>query len=258
MHSIVCPNGVRIAYHHEGSGDDVVVLLHGFTGTGKAHFAKEIPFLAPHMQIYAPDLRGYGASAPPQRVFGVDFYQNDAADMIAFITALNVGPVHLVGFSDGAEIALYIAATAPHLVRSALVWGVCGQITPEMVEMVHKWRPLSTWDERYPAWKAEIIALHGEAQFEPMVEGWILAADAILARGGDVLFGVAAQIEAPIMIVHGSEDTGNPIPMVTALANKIKRCQFLLLDGIGHDVQDEAPRELHQIMAEWYGFNEAV
>jgi hypothetical protein len=79
-----------------------------------------------------------------------------------------------------------------------------------------------------------------------MIEGWIEAADAILARGGDVLFGVATQIEAPVMIVHGSEDTGNPIPMVTALANKIRRCQFLLFDGIGHDVQDEAPRELHQ------------
>jgi pimeloyl-ACP methyl ester carboxylesterase len=84
------------------------------------------------------------------RVFGVDFYQNDAADMISFITASMSGPVHLIGFSDGAEIALYIAATAPHPARLGVGMGVCGQITPEMVEMVHKWRPLSTWTSATP------------------------------------------------------------------------------------------------------------
>ena len=120
MNSIVVQDGVRIAYAQFGTHGAPVVLLHGFTGTGVGHFPHEIPILAQTHVVYAPDLPGYGQSAPPHRVFGVDFYQRDAHHMIAFIRALNVGPVHLIGFSDGAEVALMIAALAPDIVQSEI------------------------------------------------------------------------------------------------------------------------------------------
>jgi valacyclovir hydrolase len=249
MQSIVVQDGVRIAYATFGSSGEPVVLLHGFTGTGTGHFPNEIPVLATNHVVYAPDLPGYGQSAPPNRVFGVDFYQRDTQHMIAFIRALGVGPVHLVGFSDGAEIALMIAALAPELVKSALVWGVCGRMTPEMVNSVHKWLPVSAWGDNWAEWKAEIIAFHGEAQFAPMIEGWVAAADAILARGGDILFGVSERIECPVIIVHGRNDHGNPLPVVEALAKTIRNCEFHLLEDVGHDVQFEAPAQLHAIMS---------
>ena len=249
MKSIVVQDGVRIAYDVFGDSGEPVVLLHGFTGTGVGHFPNEIPMLQKNHEVYAPDLPGYGQSAPPNRVFGVDFYQRDTQHMIAFVRALNIGPVHLIGFSDGAEIALMFAALAPELVKSAFVWGVCGQITPEMVASVHKWLPVSDWGENRAEWKAEIIAFHGEAQFVPMIEGWVAAADAILARGGDILFGVVERIQCPVTIVHGRNDTGNPVPVVTALAALIPHCTFLLLEDIGHDIQFEAPAQLHAIMA---------
>ena len=250
MPSIVVQDGTRIAYETFGTHGEPVVLLHGFTGTGVGHFPHEIPVLAESHIVYAPDLPGYGQSAPPNRVFGVDFYQRDTQHMIAFIRALNVGPVHLIGFSDGAEIALMMAALAPELVQSAFVWGVCGRMTPEMVNGVHQWLPVSDWGEDKAAWKAEIIAFHGEAQFVPMIEGWVAAADAILARGGDILFGVAARIKCPVTIVHGRNDFGNPVPVVTALAALIPNCNFHLLEGVGHDVQFEVPDQLHRLMAE--------
>ncbi len=245
MQSIVVQDGTRIAYATFGTRGEPVVLLHGFTGTGTGHFPNEIPILEQSHVVYAPDLPGYGSSAPPNRVFGVDFYQRDAQHMLEFIRALDVGPVHIIGFSDGAEIALLIAARAPELVKSAFVWGVCGRMTPEMVNGVHKWLPVAEWGEDKAAWKDEIIAFHGEAQFVPMIEGWVAAADAILARGGDILFGVAKQIRCPVTIVHGSNDFGNPIPVVSALAAIIPNCRFHLLDGIGHDIQFEAPAQLH-------------
>ena len=249
MKSIVVQDGVRIAYDVFGDSGEPVVLLHGFTGTGVGHFPNEIPMLQKNHEVYAPDLPGYGQSAPPNRVFGVDFYKRDTQHMIAFVRALNIGPVHLIGFSDGAEIALMFAALAPELVKSAFVWGVCGQITPEMVASVHKWLPVSDWGENRAEWKAEIIAFHGEAQFVPMIEGWVAAADAILARGGDILFGVVERIQCPVTIVHGRNDTGNPVPVVTALAALIPHCTFHLLEDIGHDIQFEAPAQLHAIMA---------
>ena len=106
MQSIVCANGTRLAYVELGSPTaEPVVFLHGFTGTAHSHFAAELALLAPHMHVYGLELRGYGASAPPYRVFGADFYERDARDVISFIETLDIGPVHLVGFSDGSEAA---------------------------------------------------------------------------------------------------------------------------------------------------------
>jgi len=254
MNSIICTNGVRIAYSEHGpTAGEPVVFLHGFTGTAQSHFAAEMAVLAGSMHVYGLDLPGYGASAPPYRVFGPDFYARDAHDVISFITTLGIGPVHLVGFSDGSEAAVLIAALAPALVRSVIAWGICGQIAPEMVTRVRKWLPISAWGPEKDIWKQEIIDTQGSAQLEPLIAGWVDAAQQISARGGDILHAVAHQVTAPVLVVHGSADEGNPIPVVTALCAKIPRARLVILDGVGHSVQDDAPAELHALMREFYG-----
>jgi valacyclovir hydrolase len=254
MQSIVCANGTRLAYVELGSPTaEPVVFLHGFTGTAHSHFGAELALLAPHMHVYGLDLRGYGASAPPYRVFGADFYERDARDVISFIETLGIGPVHLVGFSDGSEAAVMIAALAPHLVRSVIAWGICGQIAPEMVERVRRWLPISAWGPDKDVWKAEIIATQGANQLEPLITGWIDAAERISARGGDILHTIAHQVTAPVLIVHGTLDVGNPIPVVQALCARIPNARFVLLDDVGHSVQDDAPAALHNLMREFYG-----
>ncbi|MFM2310230.1 MAG: hypothetical protein RLY87_2352 [Chloroflexota bacterium] len=254
MPSIVCANGVRIAYCEQGPTDaEPVVFLHGFTGTAASHFAAEMPLLATTMHVYGLDLPGYGASAPPYRIFGADFYERDARDVISFITTLDIGPVHLVGFSDGSEAAVMIAALAPELVRSVLAWGICGQIAPEMVARVRKWLPVDAWGPEKDIWKQEIIDTQGIDQLEPLITGWVDAAERISARGGDILHAIAHRVSAPILIVHGSADVGNPIPVVTALCAKMPNARLVILDNVGHSVQDDAPYELHALMREFYG-----
>ena len=245
-------NGTPLAYIQRGSSGEPVVFLHGFTGTALSHFRHEIDLLAPFMQVYGLDLRGYGASRPPNRVFGVDFYQNDAADVIGFIEALGIGPVHLIGFSDGSETAVMVAAHAPHLVRSVLAWGICGRITPEMVTRVRRWLPISAWGPEKDAWKQEIIETQGIEQLEPLIAGWVDAAERIAARGGDILHGIAHQVTCPVFIVHGSADEGNPVPVVEELCQRIAGAELLLLPGIGHSVQDEAQADLHAAMRRFF------
>lgn len=247
-HRITGTNGTSLAYIRAGETGEPVVFLHGFTGTAHSHFANEITLLAPHMQVYGVDLRGYGASRPPNRVYGVDFYQNDAADVIGFLEALSLGSVHLVGFSDGSETAVMVAALAPQLVKSVVAWGICGRITPEMVTRVRRWLPVSAWGPDREAWKREIIETQGVEQFEPMIAGWVDAAERIAARGGDILHAIAHRVTCPVLIVHGAADEGNPVPVVQELCGRISGAELLLLDGVGHSVQDEAPAALHQAM----------
>lgn len=249
MPTIELPNGATIAYSECGiTNGPTVLFMHGFTGTAFSHFANEINLLAPHMRIIAPDLRGYGQSAPPHREYGPEFYQRDADDMHALIQHLDLTNVTVIGFSDGAESALLLAATAPQRIARAIVWGVCGQISPEMVARVQHWLPVDAWGPERDVWKAEIITNHGAAQFKPMIEGWVAAAEAIAARGGDIVHHSAHRIQCPVTIIHGRDDIGNPVAVVEQLAARIPNCTLHMLDNIGHSVQDEAPTELHALL----------
>lgn len=249
MPTIITSHGARISYSWHGVATAKPVLfMHGFTGTAKSHFANEINLLAPIASIVAPELRGYGQSAPPPREFGADFYQRDANDMSELLTALNLYDVTVIGFSDGAESALLLAVIAPERIKHVVVWGVCGQISTEMVTRVRKWLPVESWGPERDDWKNEIIANHGHAQFKPLIEGWVAAAEAIAARGGDIVHHVAHQISCPVTIIHGRNDVGNPVPVVEALATKIPQCTLHLIDDVGHSIQDEAAPILHAIL----------
>lgn len=249
MSTVVLPNGAKISYTIQGiETAQPVLFMHGFTGTAFSHFANEIKLLAPIAKIIAPDLRGYGQSAPPHREFGPDFYQRDADDMHALLIHLNLTNVTVVGFSDGAESALLLAATAPERIARVIVWGVCGQISPEMVQRVRRWLPVEHWGDDRAEWKAEIIANHGIDQFKPMIEGWVNAAEAISTRGGDIVMQSANRILCPVTIIHGSQDIGNPVPVVQHLASQIRHCTIHILAGVGHSIQDEVPTQLHRIM----------
>ena len=62
-HHTITANGIR--HHHVEAGEGApVVLLHGFPVT---HYAwwHQIPVLAQHYRVIAPDLRGYGKTEKP-------------------------------------------------------------------------------------------------------------------------------------------------------------------------------------------------
>ena len=56
-------------------------------------------------------------------------YEIMADDTIAFIDALGIGPAHLVGWSDGANVAMIVAIRRPDLVRKLVVIGTAVNIS---------------------------------------------------------------------------------------------------------------------------------
>src|SRR5262249_22095921 len=106
-------NNVHTYYEVTGRGEPLV-LLHGGMCTIDT-FAGLAAELAPSYRVHLPERRGHGRTAD---VPGPITYDNMAVDTIAFIDALGIGPVHLVGWSDGAVVGLKVALTRPDLVKS--------------------------------------------------------------------------------------------------------------------------------------------
>lgn len=247
MQSFECAQGRRIAYDVYGRTGDTIILLHGGFGTGHSHFRNEITLLAVTHVVYVIDFPGYGKSAPPHRTYGADFYQRDAADLIAFMRGLGLGASHLVGFSDGGEVAMLVALDAPELVKSIVMWGACGQI-PDTVAGITHWIPVSAWGVEMTTLRNDIVSLHGEAQLVTMVEGYVQALLDINARGGDIAGSRAHHIQCPVTIIHGDADSFAPTTIIRELAARIPQCSLHIFPGVDHFVQHEAQSELHQLL----------
>jgi pimeloyl-ACP methyl ester carboxylesterase len=111
-------HGHRVSYQAAGSGDQVVVLLHGITSTAEA-WREVMPRLAERYTVIAPDLIGHGRSAKPRGDYSLGAYAAGVRDLIA-VLGYERGTV--VGHSFGGGIAMQFAYLFPEYVdRMALI-----------------------------------------------------------------------------------------------------------------------------------------
>ena len=111
--SYVDANGVHTYYDVEGSGEPLI-LLHGGLCAIETIAALGAG-LAERYTVYRPERRGHGRTPDVDGAFSYGLF---ADDTIAFVEALGLESVHVVGFSDGATVGLLTALRRPDLVRS--------------------------------------------------------------------------------------------------------------------------------------------
>jgi valacyclovir hydrolase len=216
------------------------VLIHGWLGTWDHEFGPEIEWLRPHYRVLALSRRGYGRSGPKPRTYSRDFYRRDAEDIAAWLDALQVTQVHLVGYSDGGEIAILLPIIRPDLVRSVAAWGAVGYYPDDLRPVVQSYWP-ATWVSE------EIRALHGADLINGMVLGWIKAVKQIIDSGGNISLNEAHTIACPFLLMLGREDRLNPERLGHQLVERIPGGRLVLFDG-GHPVHREQPDAFRQTL----------
>jgi pimeloyl-ACP methyl ester carboxylesterase len=93
-----------------------VLLLHGSPSSSRT-FRNVIGPLAQDCFVIAPDLPGYGDSAPLEQTSFSRF-----ADVIdALLTRLGVGSFHVYLHDFGAAVGLYLATRSPHRIRGLII-----------------------------------------------------------------------------------------------------------------------------------------
>jgi proline iminopeptidase len=112
--------GHELWVESEGEGEPLV-LLAGL-GPAGSHLVFH-PFFAEmastHRVVYV-DLHGRGRSARPESLDDITF-DDDVADVAALLEALDLGPVHLYGFSYGGLIGQALALDRPELLRTLTI-----------------------------------------------------------------------------------------------------------------------------------------
>jgi pimeloyl-ACP methyl ester carboxylesterase len=126
--------GLRTYYEVSGEGEPLLLLHGGFCPAET--FDGLTPLLAQAYRVYLPERRGHGRTPD---VDGPITFENMAADTIAFMEVLDIASAHVVGWSDGAVVALYLALRSPALVRRLVLIGTAVNLdglSPEAREML--------------------------------------------------------------------------------------------------------------------------
>lgn len=102
----------------KGQGEKLV-LLHG-NGEDSSYFEAQTREFSKYYHVYAVDTRGHGRSPRGQAEFSIRQF---AEDLKAFFEQQGIEKAHILGFSDGANIAMIFAMRYPQLVDRLILNG---------------------------------------------------------------------------------------------------------------------------------------
>jgi pimeloyl-ACP methyl ester carboxylesterase len=109
-------NGLHMYYEVHGKGAPIL-LIHGGLCTIKACFGPLIDKLALTRQVIAYEFQGHGHTADIDRPLRFDLLADDASK---FLKILKIQKADVLGFSDGAGVALQLARTHPEQIGSLI------------------------------------------------------------------------------------------------------------------------------------------
>jgi pimeloyl-ACP methyl ester carboxylesterase len=105
-------------YIEKGQGEPLI-LLHG-NGENCDYFKGQIEVFARFYHVYAPDTRGHGKTPRGNAPFTIRQF---ADDLLAFMDLHGIEKAHLLGFSDGGNIAMIFAMRYPDRVDRLILDG---------------------------------------------------------------------------------------------------------------------------------------
>lgn len=230
-------NGEKLAYAVQGEGVPVV-LLHG-AGAHGGLWTEMLTALGGGFAAHAFSLRGHAEST----CNGGLSAEAMAKDVQAAVQALRIVPLHLVGVSLGAAVALHLAATAPNAVRSLTVCGI--GLTPSKAladeiygvrEAVHYLKPDDFALQVGEALLAPDAPQDRLAQIKQSLltltkQRYLQALEALAAA--DVK-AVVDKIKSPALVMRGEVDGIVDASDAQALAEALGRAKYVEIPDAAH------------------------
>jgi len=265
-HHRVRARGIEFHYAEAGSGDDVVLCLHGWPQHWY-EWRHLMPALADRHRVIALDLRGFGWSEAP-----ADGYEKEslADDVLAVLDELGIERVKLVGHDWGGWIGFLLCLKAPQRFERYLSLNILPPWTSIRQMAPHLWRFWYQWLILSPGVG---YRLHRSGKFVPKVlvggsvrkQAWDQATlhafsdtftEPARARAAVQMYRVFNLREAPEMARGRYADTHLTVPTRllfgtgdqalnhNILAGTERRAEDMLIEKVedcGHFIVDERP-----------------
>jgi len=258
----------ELDYERSGTqGAPPLLLIMGMSGTSLHWSEAFLDELRPLFDVIAFDHRGVGASAPLDGAITIAEMAEDAAGLLR---ALSIDQAHVVGISMGGMIAQELALAHPELVRTlTLGCTYCGGEGSALTrpEVWQKLAEAMLSGDRARALRAGFEANVSRAaeagnpalydQMLAIAEQRAVAVPVIMAQlqacSAHDASGRLANLGAPTLVVHGTEDEMLPSVNARVIASHIPGARLEILDGAGHLFFWEQPQRSAELIREHAG-----
>jgi pimeloyl-ACP methyl ester carboxylesterase len=250
--------GVEIFHEEVGEGRPLV-LLHGLTDSHRS-WRSVLPGLAKNRRVLVPDLPGCGLSSRPDASYSLEW---QAEVMAAWLDALGLSSVDVVGHSYGGGVAQYMLLLRPQRIRRLLLVAAGGlgrevsfelrlASIPRVVERfgqpvisrvaAHALRAVGgVLTPDGATWIKQVSAMPGTARaFARTV------ADVIDWRGQSRHFlDRAKDIRSlpPMAILWGTRDRVIPFAHAVAAVRILRGAELIAFEGCGHFPHHQRPAD---------------
>jgi pimeloyl-ACP methyl ester carboxylesterase len=242
------PGGLSIGYDEAGAGAPLV-LLHAFP-LDRTMWRPQLTGLADVARVIAPDLPGFGESAPAP--FGIE----SVADAVAeFLTAREIPKAVVCGLSMGGYVALALARKHPDKLRGLVLADTRAGVDDtnaranrtKSIALVQEKGSAALFETMAPkvlsehthATKPDVVArVKGIAAKQPAAS--VVAALAALRDRPDANAGLAA-IAVPALVIVGEFDAVTPPLAAANLSAQIRGSTLAHIPGAGHLSNVENP-----------------
>lgn len=228
----VFAGGLDTYYEVHGAGEPLLYLHGGFNTIEM--LGGILPALARRHRVYLPERQGQGRT--PDRGGPITF-PSMAADTIAFFEAVGLPAAHLVGFSDGAMVAIHVALQRPDLVQRLVLIGQYANpdgCPPRYAELMEQLTP----DTFPPMFRQMYDSLspdgpeHFPVFFNKLKPNW-LSPGVSLERLGDV--------QSPTLVLIGDDDCVSPEHAAAMVRALPEGSQLGVVPGTSHGLPFEKP-----------------
>ena len=266
--------GVKTHYVHAGEGEPVILVHGGGPGAGGASgWGNTIPALAQHFHVYAIDLIGAGHTDKPLIEYSFQTLVNHLA---GFIDALNLRDVRLCGNSQGAYVAIKYTLDFPARVKQAALISTATLATAVGIDDEGKAASLPRFDGTRDSIKRflEVIVNDPTRLSDELLDARFAAAslpghkEMMQSLGGyrQVLannpserqvYDVRARLpllKVPWCMIWGGADRSAPLdPLGNGMHAMFPDVPFHVVEGSGHQVQNDKPEECNRLLLEFFG-----
>jgi pimeloyl-ACP methyl ester carboxylesterase len=194
--------------------------------------------------VVAFERSGHGHTADTDKPFS---YQDMADQTVTFIDALGLGPCHLLGWSDGAAVALLVALSRPDLTRS-LVYISMNFDQSGVTPRVRRWIETLTAesfrrDEPMLAKRFDEASPDGPGHFAVVLE----KTKRMWLNEPNIRREELARISVPTLIMAADKDAIT-IEHITEIARAIRGAQLSVIPGATHFLLSEKPELVNMVI----------
>jgi len=254
-------NRTEIHYAEAGVGGPPLLLVHGTLGDQRSFAAQMAPLAAVGFHVMALSMRHCWPGNWPAE--GGDFrIDTHVADVAAFISALNLGPVALLGHSRGGHIAIRVAERHPTLLRALILAEPGGELDESLGG-----KPASVGQASAFTAAADLIAAGDEegglkvvAEHTGGPGAWERRPDerkAISRANARTMLGQrneqrspysranAVAIRTPTLFLYGANTRPNFVANVEALSGAIAGSKVVAIPNATHGLTYENPTDFN-------------